>query len=41
MVFTHPKTFVAPFFALGSERKGLSDGGVLLASSASSRLIKD
>ena len=41
MVLTHPKTFVPPRFTLGCKRKGLSDGGVLLAASASSRLVKD
>ncbi len=41
MVLTHPKAFVAPCFALGSERKGLADGGVLLAASASSGLVKN
>lgn len=41
MVFTHPKTFVPPRFTFRCKRKGLSDGGVLLAASASSRLVKD
>jgi len=41
MVFTHPKTVVAPSLAFGCERKGLADGGVLLAASASSRLVKN
>jgi len=41
MVLTHPKTFVPQRFTFRCKRKGLTDGDVLLAASASSRLVKD
>ncbi len=41
VVFTHPKTVIAPCLALGGKSEGLLNGGSLASASGSNRLVKD